>query len=496
MTFKMPPIVREAWLLDQQINERGILVDRELLVSAMAMAGRAKQELHEEVRRLTYVENPNSNAQIIAWLRMHKYPFPSLEKSWVARALADGVPEEVKRVLVLRSEAARTSDSKLEAILNRVSSDGRLRQLFNYMGASRTGRWTSGSPQFQNLAKPLFEDKDGSRLKLARELIRAGNYEAVHKEFGSVVDAVVSIIRTVFCAPEGSRLLIVDLNAIEARMVGWLAGCEAMLDAFRAGQDIYKDFAAEVMGVAAEQLPDGYRNKFGKPGILGSGYGQGPGAQVADGKSGQLIKTGMWGFAERQGIKLTQEEAQKIVTTYRQKYPEIPQLWCDYEEAMHWCMETGATVEMHKVLLRRAGTTKPTIQVELPSRRCIHYVNCRMGTKTRDDGQGNVCQSQAIHYDGVNQKTRKWEAIDTWGGKLTENFDQAISRDVLVSGMLAADRRGFRIVAHCHDEVICEVAYDSPLGEKELKDCMVTPPDWAPDLPLAAEVESSPFYKK
>ena len=195
MTFKMPPIVREAWLLDQQINERGILVDRELLVSAMAMAGRAKQELHEEVRRLTYVENPNSNAQIIAWLRMHKYPFPSLEKSWVARALADGVPEEVKRVLVLRSEAARTSDSKLEAILNRVSSDGRLRQLFNYMGASRTGRWTSGSPQFQNLAKPLFEDKDGSRLKLARELIRAGNYEAVHKEFGSVVDAVVSIIQ-------------------------------------------------------------------------------------------------------------------------------------------------------------------------------------------------------------------------------------------------------------------------------------------------------------
>jgi DNA polymerase len=496
MSLKMPPIVSQVWLLDQQINERGIFVDRELLESAMAMAGRAKQELHQEIRRLTHVENPNSNAQIIAWLRMHGYCFPSLEKSWVARALADGVPEEVKRVLALRSEAARTSDSKLTAIHNTVSADGRLRYLFNYLGASRAGRWTSHSVQFQNLAKPLFEDKDGSRLKLARELIRAGDYEAVRKEFGSVVDAVVSVIRTVFCAPEGSRLLIVDLNAIEARMVGWLAGCEAILDAFRAGKDIYKDFAAEVMGVPVEQLPDGYRNKFGKPGILGSGYGQGPGAQVVDSKSGQLIKTGMWGFAERQGIKLTQEEAQKIVTTYRQKYPEVPQLWRDYEEAMQWCMETGATVEMHKVVFRRFGTTKPTIQVELPSERCLHYVNCRMGTKTRDDGQGNVWQSQAIYYDSVNQKTRKWEAIDSWGGKLTENFDQAVSRDVLVNGMLAADHRGFRIVAHCHDEVICELPDDSPLGEKELKDCMIIPPEWAPDLPLAAEVESSPFYKK
>ncbi len=319
----------------------------------------------------------------------------------------------------------------------------------------------------------------------------------LRKEFGSVVDAVVSIIRTVFCAPEGSRLLIVDLNAIEARMVGWLAGCEAMLDAFRAGQDIYKDFAAEVMGVAVEQLPDGYRNKFGKPGILGSGYGQGPGAQVVDGKSGQLIKTGMWGFAERQGIKLTQEEAQKIVTTYRQKYPEVPQLWRDYEEAMHWCMETGATVEMHKVLLRRASTTKPTIQVELPSRRCIHYVNCRMGTKTRDDGQ-----EQCVAVASYPLRRRKPEDPQVGGYRhLGRQADGRISikrfRAMFsLAACLLPIAGVFELVAHCHDEVICWMTYDSPLGEKELKDCMITPPDWAPDLPLAAEVESSPFYKK
>ncbi len=203
MTFKMPPIVREAWLLDQRINERGIFIDRELLEGAMTMAARAKQELHEEIRQLTNVGNPNSNAQIIAWLRMNGYPFPSLEKSWVARAIEDGVPEEVKRVLALRSEAARTSDSKLMAISNTVSADGRLRYLFNYLGASRAGRWTSHTVQFQNLPKPLFEDRNGSRLKLARELIRGADYEAVRKEFGSVVDAVVSIIRTVFCARRG-----------------------------------------------------------------------------------------------------------------------------------------------------------------------------------------------------------------------------------------------------------------------------------------------------
>jgi DNA polymerase len=496
VSFRMPQIVRAGWLLDQQINERGIFIDRMLLDSAISLAACAKQELHDEIRKLTRIDNTASNPQMMAWLRMHGYPFQSLEKSWVARAIKEGVPEDVRRVLALRGEAARTSDSKLTAIRNTVSADGRLRYLFNYLGASRAGRWTSHTVQFQNLPKPLFEDRDGSRIKLARELVRSGDYEAVRKEFGSVMDAVVSVIRTVFCAPEGSRLVIVDLNAIEARMIGWLAGCETMLEAFRAGRDIYVEFAAEVLGVPADQLPREYRNKFGKPGILGSGYGQGPGAEVVDAKSGELIKTGMWGFAQRQGISLTLEEAQRIVSTYRQKYAEVPQLWRDYEEGMRWCMGTGATVPMHKVTFRRFGTAKPTIQVQLPSTRCLHYVNCRVGTKARDDGQGNVWQSPTILYDGVHQKTRTWGAIDTWGGKLTENFDQAISRDVLVEGMFRAERAGFSIVAHCHDELICEVPDDSHLGKDELVQCMVTPPEWAPDLPLAAEAESSRFYKK
>lgn len=153
MSFKMPQIVREAWLLDQRINERGIFVDRVLLGSAIAMAARAKQELHDEIRKLTRIDNPNSNPQMMAWLRMHKYPFQSLERNWVTRALKGGVPEDVKRVLALRGEAARTSDSKLEAIRNTVSADGRLRHLFNYLGASRAGRWTSHTVQFQNLPK-------------------------------------------------------------------------------------------------------------------------------------------------------------------------------------------------------------------------------------------------------------------------------------------------------------------------------------------------------
>jgi DNA polymerase len=496
VSFRMPQIVRAGWLLDQQINERGIFVDRELLDNAIALAARAKQELHAEIRKLTGIDNPNSTAQLVAWLMMHKFPYPSLEKSWVARALKDGVPEDVRRVLALRGEAARTSDSKLTAIRNTVSADGRLRYLFNYLGASRAGRWTSHTVQFQNLPKPLFEDKDGSRIQLARKLVRSGDFDAVRQEFGSVVDAVVSIIRTVFCAPVGSRLLIVDLNAIEARMLGWLSNCDTMLEAFRAGRDIYVEFAAQVLGVPADQLPREARNKLGKSGILGCGYGQGAGAEVVDSKSGQLIKTGMWGFAGRQGISLTQEEAQKIVATYRQTYSEVPQLWSDYEEAMRWCMETSATVSMHKVTFRRFGTAKPTIQVELPSTRCLHYVNCRMGTKTRDDGQGNVWQSQTILYDGVNQKTHTWGAVDTWGGKIAENLDQAASRDVLLEGMFRAERAGFLIVGHCHDELICEVPNDSQLGKDELVQCMVTPPEWAPDLPLAAEAESSRFYKK
>lgn len=496
MTLKTPQIVRDGWLLDQQINERGICVDNALLESASSMALRSKSALLEEIRKTTRVTNPGSTLQILGWLRMHGYPFQSLEKSWVARAMHDGLPDDVMTVLKLRGELARTSDSKLQAIRRVASSDGRLRYIFHYLGASRAGRWTSHTVQFQNLPKPLFEDKDGSRLKLARELVRSGDYEAVRGEFGSVIDAVISVIRTVFCAPEGSRLLIADLNAIEARTLAWMAHCEPMLNAFRQKRDIYKEFAADVMGTTIDALPEGYRNQFGKPGILGSGYGQGPGAEVIDSKTGERIKTGMWGFAERQGIKLTQEEAQRIVGTYRQNYPEIPQLWRDYEEATKWCITNGTTIPLHHIIFRRYGTAKPTVQVELPSTRCLHYVNCRMGTKTRDDGAGNVWQSEAIYYDGVHQKNRKWQAIDTWGGKLTENFDQAISRDVLLNGMLAADRMGFKIVAHCHDEVICEVPNDSPLGEKELLDCMTTPPDWAPDLPLAAEVQSSPYYKK
>jgi DNA polymerase len=492
----MPNSVREAWLLDQRINEHGIFVDRELLDNAISMAVRAKQELDEKIRGITKVENPNSNPQMLAWFRMHGYPFRSLEKTFVARALKKDLPEEVKCVLALRREAARTSDSKLEAVRQNVSASGRLHHLFDYLGASRTGRWTSNTVQFQNLPKPLFPDKDGTRLNLARELVLSGDYDGVRKEFGSVVDPVVSIIRTVFCAAPGSRLIIVDLNAIEARVLAWLASCESMLNAFRAGRDIYKEFAAEVLGVAVDQLSEEYRNKFGKPGILGSGYGQGPGAEVIDVKSGELIKTGLWGFAERQGITLTQAEAQKIVSTYRQRYPEVPRLWRDYENHMRWCIRGGKTVASHKIAFRLFDMAKPTVQVKLPSGRCLHYVNSRLESKARDDGHGNAWVGQTIYYDGIDQKTRKWGSDDTWGGKLTENFDQGISRDVLVEGMLRAEKMGFKLVAHCHDELICEVPLDSCLGEKELEECMTAASEWAPDLPLAAEAESSPYYKK
>src|SRR5512133_1248456 len=160
--FALPNSERQAWLLDQRINERGIFVDRALLNGAMKIAGRAKDDLYTEIKKITRVENPNSGPQMIAWLRLHKYPFSSLEKSWVARALGEGVPDDVRRVLELRSEAAKTSDSKLQAIANIVSADGRVRHLFNYLGAARTGRWTSSRIQFQNLPKPLFQDdKEG-----------------------------------------------------------------------------------------------------------------------------------------------------------------------------------------------------------------------------------------------------------------------------------------------------------------------------------------------
>jgi DNA polymerase len=494
--FALPISERQAWLLDQRINERGIFVDRALLDGAMKIAGRAKDDLYTEIKKITHVENPNSGPQMIAWLRLHKYPFSSLEKSWVARALAEGVPDDVRRVLELRSEAAKTSDSKLQAIANVVSADGRVRHLFNFMGAARTGRWTSSRIQFQNLPKPLFQDdKEGTRLKIARELIRACEYESLKAEFGSAITPVISVIRTIFCASPGHRFVMADLSAIEARMVAWLAECSTMLGAFRARRDIYVEFAAQVLGKTREGISKDERNKVGKVGILACGYGQGAGGQRVDEKSGALVKHGLWGYAHRQGIDLTLADAEQIVATYRQAYPQVPQLWRDYEEGFRWTLETGAEVEMHRVCFRRIGRGRPTIQIELPSGRCLHYVNSRIGTKTRDDGNGNVWQSDCVLYDGINQKTRTWGAVDTWGGKITENLDQAISRDILAAGMLRVDAL-MPVVAHCHDEVICEVPEASSLGTDDLVNVLTTPPEWAPDIPLAAEGEFGPFYKK
>jgi DNA polymerase len=523
--FPMPESEWKVWQLDQRINQRGVPANLQFANKALDFAIRSQKEVMELLRQKTGLANPNSVKQLLPWLQNEGYSRGSLNKLEV-KIGCDSLSQAGKDVIALRAESSKTSFKKLEALKLKISEDGRLRNAFLYYGASRTGRWSGGGGgkgknrgvQFQNLPRPTKQVE--KNLDRAIQLIETGDFETAKKEFApqgvpSVITMVTGCIRSVFQATPDKKLVVCDLGAIENRVLGWLAGCDAILDVFRQGLDPYVAFAVKMFGQPYEILIcDKDKRQIAKAPVLGCGYALGHGTEIINGervaiirlnKYGNEVKTGLIAYAENMGIKLTPDQSYLAVTTFRRDYPEVVQLWSDVEDAVIQVLKHGGKVPVSKVEFSRKRRKDGTfvLRMHLPSGRCLHYLNARIQEEEATSKKGEKYKREVIYYDGIGHgvgaTTEKieWAPVKAYGGKFVENMDQAISRDLLVYGMTQANEIGMSIVGHVHDEILCEENIgEFEFGLEDLKSCMVANPSWAQDLPLAAEGYCGKVYKK
>lgn len=515
----LPEQEQKNWCLDQKINETGLPVNLQFVGSARRLAERAKDELEKTLKLKTGLENPNSVEQMLAWAKTQGYPHKSLGKEFVSAAIAGNKLTALGReCLKLRQESSKTSYTKLEKIQAITSADGMLRHQFAFMGAARTSRWSSyGGIQAHNFPRPIKAVE--SNLERAIELIETENYESLAAEFDSVIDVTTSCLRQVFQAPEGKTLVVCDLAAIEPRVLGWASGCAGLNKAFREDLDIYTDFGTHMFGKTYEELRhDKQRRQICKPAVLACGYSLGSGVKrnqdgtyfpiLGQDRYGNIIKTGLLGYAENMGVKMTPEQAHFAHQLYRQIYPEVVVFWKRLQEAAIAVVqdEPGdwrvGPVRFDKVKL----DTKEVMRIHLPSGRALHYLNPRTETVTkvfeRKNGRGTYeTEVTNILYDGVGHGVGKrgegWMEAYLYSGKIAENLTQAIARDVLVNGLRLADKAGMTVCGHFHDEIMC-LEEDDPfgLGLGDLRAAMSASPSWAPDLLLGAEGYIGKFYRK
>lgn len=518
----LPPFERKLWEFDQRINDLGIPVDLDFVSKAYKLATRAKQEAKDRQNAITGLENANSVTQLLPWAQERGYPFSTLNKNTVDSVLKDPevkLSDECRTVLKARREAGSTSYTKLSAIMQRVSKDGRLRGMFVFMGSARCGRWAGSGVQLQNLARPdkVFEEMEN--VVAAREMVRGERYDEIKARFGSVLLVVKNLIRTVFsCEKTEDKFLVADLASIETRVAAWLANSDDLSKVFRDGKDAYLDLAIKMFGIPYDKLEADYKGKNGKerqiaakqmrqvakPGVLGAVYRLGGGGWGFS-KDGDKVKTGLFGYADAMGVEMTQEQAQMVVRIFREAYKEIPEFWKILEDAVADVMRGQDTtrrvgpngcVVIDKINI--AGRDS-LMRMRLPSGRYLHYIDARLEScKMPWLKDGEEVYRDSLVYAGINQDTKQWDVwVQTHGGKLFENLVQAIARDVLGVKLLAFEEADMPVVGHVHDEGICSVPDDpfSP-GVEDMVKIMSTPVDWAPGLLLGADGFESTFYHK
>lgn len=454
----------ENWHRDQRINDRGIHVDTQIIKDVQSYSLEHGMELMEEARYITGLENPQSVAQLKKWIHDQEgHGVESLNKEAVKDLLKGTLKPETRRALEIRQELGKTSVKKYDAFQRACCEDDRIRGTFQFFGG-RTGRWAGRLIQPQNFPRPSFDEVDE-----ARALVKGGGaFELLELIFPSMNDVFATILRTVITPPEGSSFIVADYSAIEARVIAWLTRTTWRQEVFKNGGDIYCASASQMFGVPVEKHGiNGHLRQKGKIAELALGYGGGTAALEAFGAS----KMG-----------LSPEQQQEIVTKWRQASPRIKDFWYLLGRAFEDAITDGKVTTMDRNM--KVFKSNGNAYIQLPNGRILGYVSPRI-----KDGQ--------VSFLGLNQTTRKWEWTKTWGGKLTENVVQAISRDCLCETLKGCDEIGAKTVMHVHDEVICEV----PTEEKETKfkqllDVMAKPIDWAPDLVLVGDGFISDYYKK
>ena len=459
--FPMPHSEWENYWIDQNINDRGILIDEVLVDSAIKFDEILREENMDRAIELTGLENPNSPLQLKEWLNKKGLDIDSLAKKDVESALKN-VEGDIKEVLELRQELSKSSVRKYDAMKNVKGKDNRARGLIQFYGANRTGRYSGRLIQVQNLRRNNLKDLD-----LARSLVKNRDYETMEILYDSPSDILSQLIRTAFIPKEGTRFIISDFSAIEARVLAWLAGEQWVLDAFENGEDIYCRTASRMFGVPVEKHGvNGHLRQKGKIATLACGYQGALGALKAMGG----IEMG-----------LSEDELQSIVDSWREANPNIVSLWWDIDSVVKRVVKIRTKEEYKSLVI---SYEKGILFIELPSKRRLAYPKAKIGM--------NRFGGESIVYEGI-VVGNKWDKIESYGGKFVENIVQAIARDILAEAMMRIENEGFNIVMHIHDEVVIES--DSSSIE-EINEIMSIVPIWAPGLSLEADGFESKFYKK
>ena len=458
--FPVPDSVWEEYHIDQEINDRGVRLDMELVHQAIEMDTRSREELTEAMKHLTALENPNSVQQMKQWLSDKGLETESLDKKAVAELLKTA-PPELCDVLTLRQQLAKSSVRKYQAMEKTVCDDGRARGMFQFYGANRTGRFSGRNIQLQNLPQNHLPD-----LAEARALVRSGDFSGVELLYEDVPDTLSQLIRTAFIPREGTQFLVADFSAIEARVIAWFADERWRQEVFAKGGDIYCASASQMFKVPVEKHGiNGHLRQKGKIAELALGYGGSTGALKAMG----AIEMG-----------LTEEELPPLVDAWRQANPNIVKFWWDVDRAVMEAVKYKHTTTDYGLTFScRSGM----LFITLPSGRKLAYVKPKVGT--------NKFGGECITYEGVGG-TKKWERLDSYGPKFVENIVQATARDILCYAMRTL--RCCSIVMHIHDELVIEA--DPKVSLDAVCEQMGRTPPWAKGLLLRADGYATPFYKK
>ena len=458
--YPVPQSVWEEYVLDPEINDRGIRLDMSLVENAVQIDEITKNQLMDRLKNLTELENPNSVAQMKEWLKDHGVETESLDKKSVTALLAT-VPAPLKAVLVLRQQLAKSSVKKYQAMRSAVCADSRARGMFQFYGANRTGRFAGRIVQLQNLPQNHLSD-----LKCARDLVRKGNYMALEMLYGSVPDVLSQLIRTAFIPKAGRKFIVADFAAIEARVLSWLAKERWRMDVFEGKGDIYCATAGRMFHCnVVKHGENGHLRQKGKQAELACGYGGSVGALKAFG----ALESGM-----------KEEELKPLVDAWRSANPNIVDFWWAVDRAAKDCIRERSTKVTHGIRFIYQGGM---MFIELPSGRRLSYVKPRIGE--------NQFGGESITYMGLDL-SKKWARIESYGPKLVENITQAISRDILCYAMQTL--RTMDIVAHVHDELIIEC--DERISLPVICEQMARTPPWAEGLLLRADGFECQFYQK
>ena len=462
--FPVPDFVWDEYHLDQEINDRGIMIDPEFVSNAIAFDERSRASLMSKMRDITGIDNPNSVQQMKEWLSDRGVKMESLGKKEVAKFVKDSIGNmdgNITEALKLRLQLAKSSVRKYQAMQNVMCSDGRAHGMFQFYGANRSGRWAGRLIQLQNLPQNHIPD-----LAEARALVRSGDYDTMNLLYNDIPDTLSQLIRTAFIAKPGCKFIVSDYSAIEARVLAHIAGEKWRSKVFAEGKDIYCASASQMFGVPVEKHGiNSHLRQKGKIAELALGYGGSVGAL----KSMGALDNG-----------LQEEELQPLVSAWRQANPNIVQFWWDVDNAVKTTVRQRIKTEVRGI---RFSYKSGMLFITLPSGRQLSYVKPRIGE--------NRFGGESVTYEAIGT-TKKWERIESYGPKFVENIVQAISRDLLCFAM--RNLSFCQIVGHVHDEVIIECSPE--VSVQDLCDIMSISPDWMPGILIRGDGYRCDFYRK